>query len=117
MYITYLSRWLYTVMQLPVPIVLSPNHVYSISIFNLFIGVLLFGIFMIIIERAFNGLRFSDYRNKEEVKTTDVIEKSHASNDLNGYDSLGRKRFSTYSKSSMGQRIIENKEKKERGDE
>lgn len=70
MFITYVSQWLYTVMQLPVPIVLSPNHIYSITIFNLFIGVLLFGVFMILIERTFNGLKLSDFRVKEKVPTS-----------------------------------------------
>lgn len=70
MFITYISQWLYTVMQLPVPIVLSPNHIYSITIFNLFIGVLLFGVFMILVERTFNGLKLSDFRVKEKVPTS-----------------------------------------------
>ena len=46
MFITYVSQWLYTVMQIPVPIVLSPKHIYSISIFNLFTGALILGIFL-----------------------------------------------------------------------
>lgn len=111
MFITYISSWLYEVMQLPIPIVLSPTHIYSISIWNLFIGVLSLGIFIILIKLAFNGLSWSDFRIKERVpETSDTIEKSHASNDLNGYDNIGRKRFpgnSARSKTSMGQRIIE----------
>lgn len=114
MFITYISQWLYTVMQLPVPIVLSPNHIYSITIFNLFIGVLLLGIFMILIERAFNGLSWSDFRIKERVPET--IDKANSSNDLNGYDNMGRRRFygnSSRSKTSIGQKII-NRRNKER---
>jgi len=110
MFITYISQWLYTVMQLPVPIVLSPNHIYSISIFNLFTGALILGIFLILFERAFNGLSWSDFRIKERVPET--IDKANSSNDLNGYDNIGRKRFpgkSARSKASMGQRIIERK--------
>lgn len=71
MFITYVSQWLYTVMQLPVPIVLSPSHIYSISIFNLFTGALILGIFLILLERAFNGLRWSDFTVKEKVPVTD----------------------------------------------
>lgn len=119
MFITYISRWLYQVMQLPIPIVLSPEHIMSITIFDLFIGVLILGIFMILIERAFNGLSWSDFRVRERVyETTDNIEKSHASNDLNGYDNMGRKRFpgnSSKSKNSIAQRILKAKEK-ERND-
>lgn len=112
MFITYIAHWLYTVMQLPVPIVLSPTHIYSITIFNLFIGVLLFGIFMMLIERAMNGLRFSDFRIKEKVPET--IEINNSSNSLTGVDNMGRKRFSGKgfrSKSSIAQRIIKNKDK------
>lgn len=73
MFITYISNWLYTVMQLPVPIVLSPNHIYSITIWNLFIGALLLGVFMILVERAFNGLKWSDFRVKEHVPSTNSV--------------------------------------------
>lgn len=115
MFIRYVSSWLYQVMQLPVPIVLSPDHIYSISIWNLFIGALSLGVFMILIERAFNDLRLSDFRIKERApETTDNISVSHASNDLNGYDNIGRKRFSgnsVRSKTSIGQRIVERKNK------
>lgn len=110
MFITYVSQWLYTVMQLPVPIVLSPNHIYSISIFNLFTGALILGIFLILLERAFNGLRWSDFTTKEKVpESSDVV---NSSNSLSGYDNIGRKRFSgnsARSKSSMGQRIVKRK--------
>lgn len=112
MFITYISQWLYTVMQLPVPIVLSPTHIYSISIFSLFIGALVLGVFMILVERTFNGLRWTDFRIKEKVPET--IDKTNASNDLNGYDNIGRKRFpgnSSRSKTSMAQRIVKNKSK------
>lgn len=115
MFITYISRWLYQVMQLPVPIVLSPQHIYSISIWSLFTGVLLLGIFMLLIERAFGDIRLSDFRIKERApETTDNIEKSHASTDLNGYDSIGRRRFpglSSRTKYSMGQKIIRRRNK------
>ena len=76
-------------------------------------GSLLFGIFLLLIERFFDGLRWSDFRIKEKPpETSDTVEKSYASNDLNGYDNIGRKRFpgkSARSKTSMGQRIIERK--------
>lgn len=117
MFITYIAQWLYTVMQLPVPIVLSPTHIYSISIFNLFIGVLLFGIFLLLLERTFDGFRFSDFRIKEKVPET--IDINNSSNSLSGYDNVGRKRFlgnSSRSKTSMGQRIV-NKRNKERSEE
>ena len=114
MFITYISQWLYTVMQLPVPIVLSPNHIYSISIFNLFIGVLLLGVFLILIERAFDGLRWSDFRIKERApETLDIV---NSTSSLSGYDNIGRRRFygnSSRSRTSMGQKII-NRRNKER---
>lgn len=86
MFITYIAQWLYTVMQLPVPIVLSPTHIYSITIFNLFIGVLLFGIFMLLLERAMHGLRYSDFRIKEKVpQTTDNANKKVSEDLSKGY--------------------------------
>lgn len=112
MFITYIAQWLYTVMQLPVPIVLSPTHIYSITIFNLFIGVLLFGIFLMLIERAMNGLRFSDFRIKE--KAPETIDINNSSNSLTGYDNAGRKRFpgnSSRSKYTLGRRLVKNKDK------
>lgn len=112
MFVTYVSQWLYTVMQLPVPIVLSPNHIYSITIFNLFTGALILGIFLILLERAFNGLRWSDFTIKEKVpESSDVV---NSSNSLSGYDNIGRRRFSSNSarsKTSIGQRIVKNKSK------
>ncbi len=110
MFITYISQWLYQVMQLPIPIVLSPQHIYSITIFNLFIGSLLLGIFLILIERTFNGLKYSDYRIKE--KAPDTIEINNDSTSLSGVDNIGRKRFpgnSSRSFNSMAKRLVVNK--------
>lgn len=112
MFITYVSSWLYQIMQLPIPIVLSPNHIYSISLWNIFIGSLLLGIFLLLIERTFDGFRYSDFRLDMSAPSTDEVSKTNASNDLNGYDNMGRKRFpgkSARSKTSIGQRIIERK--------
>lgn len=123
MFITYVSSWLYQVMQLPIPIVLSPNHIYSISLWNVFIGSLLLGIFLLLIERTFDGFRYSDFRIDMAAPVTNEVSKTNASNDLNGYDNIGRKRFpgnSARSKTSMGQRIIARKNKEssnERNDE
>ena len=114
MFITYVSSWLYQVMQLPIPIVLSPNHIYSISLWNVFIGSLLLGIFLLLIERTFDGFRYSDFRIDMSAPATNEVSKTNASNDLSGYDNIGRKRFpgnSARSKSSMGQRIVKNKSK------
>lgn len=38
MYITYMFNWLYNLMQIKIPFVLSDTVVFSISIYSLFIG-------------------------------------------------------------------------------
>lgn len=50
MYISYLFNWLYKVMQIPVPLVLS-NEIYAlVTIFDIFMFTLFIGIFIVLIR-------------------------------------------------------------------
>ena len=51
MYISYMFGWLYQMMQIKIPFVFSDTLIFSISIYNLFIG----GVFLFI---TFLAIRF-----------------------------------------------------------
>ncbi len=99
MFITYVSEWLYNVMQLPVPIVLSPKHIYSITIWNLFIGSLILGILLLLIKEALNNVSVSDFIRSDSNKNEIIDKKPKASITL------------SRSQENIGVRILKNKER------
>lgn len=56
MYITYMFDWLYQMMQIEIPFVFSDKVVFSVSIYNLFIGSVFLFITYLVIRFFLTGI-------------------------------------------------------------
>lgn len=138
MYISYLFNWLYKVMQIPVPLVLS-NEIYAlVTIFDIFMFTLFIGIFIVLIRYLItNNLSLrvgsmsdfsyspkfnSSYKSDvaiENIEDTSVqsfktrtVRRQNFSNNSIGGRIINKKRQSeqkTLNKNSMGHRIVMSK--------
>lgn len=108
MYISYMFNWLYKVMQIPVPLVLSNNVYALVTIFDIFMFTFYLGIFIVLIRfmvtnnLSFRVGGFSDFSyspNFNIIKKGDTSLEADSSNE----------NIKVYSNDSVGGRILNRK--------
>ena len=81
MYITYMFNWLYQFMQIEIPFVFSDTIVFSISIFNLFLGSVFLYITFLVIQFFLTGVISYE---KSEIKSKVVQKYQEAKSNVKG---------------------------------
>lgn len=114
MYITYVFNWLYKIMQLPVPLVLSEDVFGLVTIFDIFMFTVYVAIFIILIRYIITDSLSLDVGGYSINYSSSAylpkrLKKSLSKNDKDNNDSNSIKNIKVYSNDSIGGRILNRK--------